>query len=90
MAKVALGIRNSELTGDLARQAAQRGEAVCALRHAHGSARVHDVEGVAQLEQVVVGGDGQALGQQAARLLVVQLKAGGGKAWWSDVSHVSL
>jgi hypothetical protein len=56
------------LTRDLPCQRAKHREALGALRDAHGAARVQQVERVAQLEQVVVGGDGQALGQQAASL----------------------
>lgn len=62
-------------TRDLARERAHRREAVRALRHADGAARVEDVERVAELEQVVVGRHRQALGQQAARLGVKQRKA---------------
>ena len=54
--------------GDLARQVAHAGDVRSAVGHRDDAARVEHIEGVAALEHVVVGGDGQARVEAALRL----------------------
>lgn len=56
-------------TRHLLAQLAHRRKAVGALGDAHRASRVQKVEGVAELEAVVIRGHGQALVQQPPRLL---------------------
>ena len=78
------------LTCDLLGKLSHNRKAVGPLGHADSATCVQQVEGVGQLEHVVVGGDGQALGQHAAGLEGGQPDRGDGQSEKCECSEVEL